>query len=129
MTDNDKILSELAYDLKQGKLKSKQSAFMKHHENLTQVRNYLSLQQISEILRSVHDIDLKPQVISNMMTRVRQKIGESAKTQMSKEKNPEPALRNNASRGIFSKVNEKPKSFGELHDAEADLKKFEDKYK
>lgn len=129
MTDNDKILSELAYDLKQGKLKSKQSAFMKHHENLTQVRNYLSLQQISEILKSDHDIDLKPQVISNMMTRVRQKIGESVKAQMSTGKNPEPALRKNANKGIFSQVNDKPKSFGELHDAEADLKKFEDKYK
>lgn len=129
MTDTDKILEALAYDLKEGKLKSKQRAFVKHHESLLLVREYLSLQQISEALRSKHGIDLKPQVISNMMTRVRQKTGKAKQAGTDRPNSEEVALRKNTNKGIFGNVSGKPKSVGELHNPEADLKKFEDKYK
>ncbi|EGU3395805.1 hypothetical protein H3J60_004533 [Salmonella enterica] len=129
MTETEKILEALAFDLNEGKLKSKQTAFVKHHDGLLRVREYFSLQQISEILKSKYDIDLKPQVISNMMTRVRKKTGESKHSETVSGKSGDRSLRKNTNKGIFDKTNGKPTSAEDLLDPTAGLKKFEDKYK
>ena len=121
-------LKDLCSSINEEKFKSKQACFNYYIDSINAAKKLHTWEEITDFINENTGSSVTVDTYRYMAKKARSIKKGISKKPDNVEKD-RTAVRSNTNKGIFGKVNEQPKSFGDLHDAEADLKKFEDKYK
>lgn len=120
-------LKNLCESLKQGKFKSKQACFNYHIDSVNDAIKFHSWDEIAAFINENTGSHISVETYRFMAKKARANKKGSIFQESTKPETKNTTLRKNESKAVFSNVSEKQNTIE--HNPEADLKKFEDKYK